>query len=117
MFNESPRMAAFLASGLTILALGVGGTAMASGQPAPGTVGHANWKGTPQGQAYDLNSNDGNSGWRCDANGGAGGGNPAQPMDCGVTMPPPPGQSGDKTNNGGNPGNGPTLVDGSLDNT
>ena len=76
MFNESPRTAKLIAGGLTVLAMGFGGIAMAE-MPAPGTAGGgtATQKSNPQGQSL---KGDSNSGWRCDdGNGGAGNGNPA----------------------------------------
>jgi hypothetical protein len=73
-------MAKLIAGGLTVLAMGVGGVALAA-PPEAGSVGNANPHGTPKGQETD-GSKDGNNGWRCDGNNGVGGGNPAHILDC-----------------------------------
>ena len=96
MFNESPRLTKLIAGGLTVLAMGAGGVAMAE-MPAPGTAGGGNATEKSQPNGQDLRG-DSNNGWRCDnGNGGAGDGNPAlggcptsTPTPTPTPPPPPP---------------------------
>ena len=82
MFNESPRLTKLIAGGLTALAMGVGGVALADdGQTWP-----SNPQGPPPGQVDNTHDR----GWRCDDNQGVGYGNPAHPGRDIVCPPKPP---------------------------
>jgi hypothetical protein len=106
MNTESPRLRALLAAGAALVVFGITIPATASpespnpNRPGVGTVGMAEENAHPKKQSLVDGEDDGNNGFRCDNNGGAGVGNPAL------------GACGDKTENvqpgngGGNPGIG-----------
>lgn len=104
MNTESPRLRALLAAGAALVVFGITIPATASpdapneNRPGVGEVGKAEENANPKKQTLGEGE-DGNNGFRCDNNGGAGVGNPAL------------GACGDSTDNvhpgnGGNPGDG-----------
>ena len=102
MNTESPRLRALMAAGAAMVVFGITIPATAApdapnpNRPGVGSVGKAGENANPPGQSINNPGGDGNNGFRCDDNKGAGAGNPALGT-CddgyGTETPPPTGTS------------------------